>query len=67
MDARGPGQGYKTTGLGRDINTCGGKKCDVFNASSGGTHNYYSTVPTAIQNHSVLVTNTIRLRLRYRA
>jgi len=25
MDARGPGRGYKTTGLGRDINTCGGK------------------------------------------
>lgn len=56
MAARGLGRGYKTTGLGRDINTGGGQNVTyVCNASSGGTHNYYSTVPTAIKTHSVLV------------
>ena len=67
MAARGLGRGYKTADLGRDINIFGGQNVTyVMPVQVVHTINY-STVPTAIKTHSVLVTNTNRLTLRYRA
>jgi hypothetical protein len=65
MAARGLGRGYKTTGLGRDINTCGGQNVTCVMPAQV-VHTIISLL-LAVKTHSVLVTNTNRLMLGCRA